>query len=236
MDIAKIRKKIKEEKDKAQGGTDSSQKTEQGAQSQKEKELPVIAAPQQEPAPRQLAVEEIDTQEPPAPDGVKKDKKAALQAAPAETVKATENIVELLTFQLAHEEFAFRVSDIEEILRLQPITQVPKIPDYVLGLTSLRGKIIPVVDLKKRLSIRGDDSAVEARRKKILILKGARGLFGVLIDKVKGVIHMSPEAITEPPAHLSDSELAFVEGVVLHSSRFISVIKMEEILALNLKQ
>ena len=62
-------------------------------------------------------------------------------------------LVELLTFSLSNEEYAFRVSDVEEVLRMQKITMVPTMPDYVLGITSLRGKIIPVIDLKTRLSL-----------------------------------------------------------------------------------
>ncbi len=62
-------------------------------------------------------------------------------------------LVELLTFSLSNEEYAFRVSDVEEVLRMQRITMVPTMPDYVLGITSLRGKIIPVIDLKTRLNL-----------------------------------------------------------------------------------
>jgi len=144
-----------------------------------------------------------------------------------------EDIIEILTFQLGVEEFAFRVSDIEEILNLQQITPVPRMPDYILGITSLRGKVMPVIDLKKRLLIADDGAAYT--RKKILTLKGDVGHLGAVIDKINGVIRVASPEIGEPPAHLAEAEMAFIEGVVLHDNRFISVIRVGKVLDMNLK-
>lgn len=233
MDIAKIRKKIKEEKE---------------GEREKEK-TPEIASPAQEEEPLmsdsgQAGTGEMPHDETPSPEIAKKEGHSKTATA-AKPIEAVEDIVELLTFRLSAEEFAFRVSDIEEILRLQRIMMVPKVPDYILGITSLRGKIIPVIDLKKRLSINSPSPsfpkegagglAVDEARKKILILKGSKGPFGALVDKVKGVIRISPSEIVEPPAHLTEAELMFIEGVVLHDSRFISLIRMGEVLDIKLR-
>lgn len=229
MDISKIRKKIKEESEIRRGGKEGEQEKEK---------TPEIASPAQEEKPLmsdsgQAWTGEMPHDETPSPEISKKEghSKAAKAAKP---IEAVEDIVELLTFHLSAEEFAFRVSDIEEILRLQRIMMVPKVPDYILGITSLRGKIIPVIDLKTRLLI-NPSSSTDKARKKILILKGSKGPFGALVDKVKGVIRISPSEIVEPPAHLTEAELMFIEGVVLHNSRFISLIRMGEILDINLK-
>lgn len=154
---------------------------------------------------------------------------------------AVSGIIELLTFQLAAEEFAFRISEVEEILTPQQITMVPKAPDYVLGITSVRGKVMPVLDLKKRLSIKdnGGSRRVESTtgkvRKKILTLKGPKGRIGIMIDRINGVIRIDESDIAEPPAHLSESDLMFVGGVVLYNNRFISVLRLEEAVDINLK-
>lgn len=259
MDIAKIRKKIKEgkeEKEKAQVAstrnsdtrvaTDRAESPEVTPSPEETEELrgseekPVTkeasAAHEQQDETEEAPSHETIT--PPAESVIHKAVPAAKAAEPEEISEA---IVELLTFHLSTEEFAFRVFDIEEILRFQRIMPVPKVPDYILGITSLRGKIIPVIDLKKRLSIKGKGDTVLAdlqadnSRKKILTLKGPKGPAGAVIDKVKGVIRISPSEIVEPPAHLSEAELMFIEGVVLYNSRFISVIRMEKILEINLK-
>jgi purine-binding chemotaxis protein CheW len=152
--------------------------------------------------------------------------------------EAISGIIELLTFQLAAEEFAFRISEVEEILTPQQITMVPKAPDYILGITAVRGKVMPVLDLKKRLSIKDNGASASGGgkvRKKILTLKGPKGRIGIMIDRINGVIRIDESDIAEPPAHLSESDLMFVGGVVLYNGRFISVIRLEEAVDINLK-
>jgi len=243
MDIAKIRKKIKEgkeEKEKAQGEAPEATPSPEESNSRRTEEKPVT---KESSATHE---QQDETEEAPFHETISLPAKSGIHetvpsAKIAETEDTGEDIVELLTFHLSTEEFAFRVFDIEEILRFQRIMPVPKVPDYILGITSLRGKIIPVIDLKKRLSIKGKgetalaDLQADNSRKKILTLKGPKGPVGAVIDKVKGVIRISPSEIVEPPAHLSETELMFIEGVVLYNSRFISVIRMEKILEINLK-
>ncbi|TAL24810.1 MAG: hypothetical protein EPN94_06560, partial [Nitrospirae bacterium] len=172
MDIAKIRKKIKEEKE----GREEQEKA-RGEATRNSGEAPEAA-----PAPGEAEIgrsEELVAKESPATHEQRDEKEEAPshetisppaakggipETAPAakaaETEDISEEIVELLTFHLSTEEFAFRVYDIEEILRFQRIMPVPKVPDYILGITSLRGKIIPVIDLKKRLSINPSNPGV----------------------------------------------------------------------------
>lgn len=246
MDIAKIRKKAKEQAEadasrKASGVSRDEKETEEKVQEEKAEET-AQKAPDSAPVEKELgqdAGEEIS-----ADDAEEKQSHPVIQPKPGshaepaasqtEQPEEDTDIVELLTFYLSNEEFAFRVSEIEEILRFQRITMVPKVPENILGITSLRGKIIPVSDLRKRLSIKGE-SKIDESRKKILILKGSKGPFGALIDKVKGVIRISSSEISEPPAHLSETEMTFLEGVVLHNSKFISVIRMEEVADINFK-
>jgi purine-binding chemotaxis protein CheW len=157
--------------------------------------------------------------------------------------ETAEDILELLTFRLSNEEFAFKVSEVEEIVRYQSITRVPSLSDYIIGITSLRGKIIPVVDLKKRLALSAplDDGAKaspereerEVAGKKILIIAGPKGLIGATIDKVLGVVRFSRGNLLDPPAHLTEEELKFINGVVILEKRFISVIRAED--ALNIE-
>lgn len=237
MDIAKIRKKIKEKRE----GENEKEKSQE--------ELRKTA-----PVADKIIDEKITKKEKEKIQCVQKDSASESPVAmalselpemPAQTIRQegclkpsepelkTEELLELLTFQLATEEFAFKVSNIEEILRQQRITIVPNMPEYILGITSLRGKIIPVIDLKKRIHVAGGIDIAEERRK-IIILKGHKGPFGALIDKVKAVIRVLPSEIDEPPAHLTETELMLIEGVILYDKRFVSVIRMEEILDLKI--
>jgi purine-binding chemotaxis protein CheW len=147
-----------------------------------------------------------------------------MSSSQAENAKDT--TLELLTFALVQEEYAFRIDDVEEIIKPQKITRIPRSEPFLLGITSLRGKIIPVIDLKKRLSLDGEAGTDKKRR--ILILKGPRGTIGALIDRVIGVIRARSSRIGEPPPHLLETEMRFIEGVVLVDGRFLSIINTED--------
>jgi purine-binding chemotaxis protein CheW len=149
----------------------------------------------------------------------------------SESAKADE-IIEILTFRLMKEEFAFRISQLKEILRFQRITAVPRVPDYVLGITSLRGKVIPVIDLRLKLSLT-DRLSDYVNAGKILIVEGPKGPIGATVDKVTGVVRITKSEILPPPSHLSENELKFIEGIALVDKRFVSIINMEETLTLN---
>jgi len=145
----------------------------------------------------------------------------------------TDEVIEILTFKLFKEEFAFRISQLKEILRYQRITKVPKMPDYVIGITSLRGKVIPVIDLRTKI-LPHDKAAEIDEKRKILIIKGPKGMIGAVIDKLVGVMHIAKADILPPPSHLSEEQLKFIEGIAVLEKRFISIINMEEAITINL--
>lgn len=234
MDLAKIRKKIREKREGEKGKERPQEKLQKTAPVADKTEERVVRQEKTEGAQNNAMQESstaVTVNE--LPEKTEHTVQQVGESRPSELEEKSEELLELLTFQLSTEEFAFKVSNVEEILRQQRITVVPNMPEYILGITSLRGKIIPVIDLKKRIRVTGGMDIAEERRK-IIILKGTKGPFGALIDKVKGVIRVLPSEIDEPPAHLTETELMLVEGVILHEKRFVSVIRMEEILDLKI--
>lgn len=259
MDIAKIRKKAKDrEKGQKEGESPAAPPVGSGkeeAEALHEEPAAGMEGTEAEPAAEQQTDEapEVrreassredqsggsgagpgDSERPPeGPQGISLTEKN-------ESGEDGEKILELLTFSLSMEEFAFRVSEVEEIIRYQRITHVPTMPDYVRGITSLRGKIIPVIDLGKRLVIKDpvgegpsksdSDTDKTDTHEKIIILSGPKGLIGAMIDKVVGVVRFPEGEMLEPPAHLTEEELQLIEGVVILEKRFISIIRPEEAL------
>ena len=240
MDIAKIRKKFQESeqehKETAQNGqTIEEQKPKKdkprkkrASKSAKSKEAPAVTeteravhtAPESDQA-------ESSPQEEKAPEAEK-------TTASFDLEQQEEEVVEILTFRLLKEEFAFEISHLNEILRLQRITPVPKMPEYVRGITSLRGKIIPVLDLKKKLSL-SENSDYQDSKSKILIIKGMRGPVGAIVDRVIAVLRIARNDILPPPSHLSDIELKYIDGVAVIDKRFISIINMKEAISIVLE-
>lgn len=202
MDIAKLRKKVKG-----------------------------IAQGEQQPADgSDRAVEAPETASPPAEPLLTKQSSQPEPERISRTVpdEETDETLELLTFRLASEEYSFRVSEIEEIIRPQRITKIPKTSSSLLGITALRGKILPVINLKQMLSLK-EAAPVDDRKQKILILKGPKGPLGVSVDRVVGIIAARVSTVLETPAHLPEEEKRFLEGVAKMDSRFIPIIRLEEI-------
>ena len=224
MDISKIRKKaVKQEERKEEDPLSP-------------KDEPVEEIVVEEPAPIPGETDRAETN-----DASEKGEEQTDQDVGSEIPGELDGVLELLTFSLSGDEFAFRVSEVEEIIKYQHTTRVPTLPDYVIGITSLRGKIIPVINLKRRINIKSDQQSIDRRndtgemsesalRQKILVLSGPRGLIGANVDNVLGVLRFPGGKVLDPPAHLSEEEMAFIEGVVELEKRFISILRSEEIL------
>ncbi len=229
MDIAKIRKKLKEAKSGIQENTTEHQPQEGageiGAQQKKK--------PTEEHA---FHVETRDNDKADTKDRTVEEKTGTEPQVKKETLEEekTDEVIEILTFSLLKEEFAFKISQLAEIIKPQKITNVPRLPKYVIGVTSLRGKIIPVLDLKLKLSLT-DKSSEGNAKEKILIIKGPKGPIGAMIDKVIGVVRVGRHEIIPPPSHLTEAELKFIEGVAVVDKRFISIVNIEEAIAINFK-
>ncbi len=226
MDIAKIRKKA-HAKGAEKGPEEKAPVSGLVENENKEAEAALPALEERSASPGETPALEI---------AVRAEEQAGAPADEEVPEENTEEPVELLTFSLSLEEYAFRVAEVEEILRLQNITGIPGMPDYMLGITSLRGKIIPVIDLKTRLNLGGkslsakgpgDGTETETEKtgaKKILIIEGPKGLIGAVIDKVIGVVRLPLSEMLQPPGHLDENEQKFIEGVVVLEKRFISII------------
>jgi purine-binding chemotaxis protein CheW len=228
MDIAKIRKKLKEKKAEGQQSLNDTQKAEEHEATilksyGKNSELTATEANLNQEA-KAVEIERIEVEE-------EKNKAKRIEDKIGGD-KRTE-VIEILVFSLLKEEFAFRVSQIEEIRRSQRITKVPKMPNYVLGVTSLRGKVIPVIDLKTKFSLEDRPSDID-KSGRILIIKGTKGLIGVTVDRVIGVVHIAKTEFLPPPSHLTEAELKFIEGIAIIDKRFISIINTEE--AINISK
>jgi len=226
MDIAKIRKKLKETKPDSQEST-SEHENQEGAE---EKRVEQKERPSEDHADAKTR----DNEKAETRDEIGEEKTAEeseVKRQEAEETK-TDDVIEILTFSLLKEEFAFKISQLAEIVRHQRITIVPQLPKYVLGVTSLRGKVIPVLDLKLKLSLT-DKSSEGNGKEKILIIKGLKGPIGATVDKVIGVVRVARNEIVPPPSHLTEAELKFIEGIAVVDKRFISIVNMEEAVVIN---
>ena len=115
-----------------------------------------------------------------------------------------------LTFLLAGEEYALDILRISEIIKVRPVTEVPRAPAFVTGIISVRGTIVPVVDLRLRLHLPAPDPGPAAR---ILIVKRNDEPCGLVVDEVVHVVRLHAEDIEPPPPVVGGQSSEFIGGI-----------------------
>jgi purine-binding chemotaxis protein CheW len=136
-------------------------------------------------------------------------------------------VMELLSFQVSGQTYAFKVENVQEILRSQPVTPVPGTESFLSGITSVRGSIIPVMDMGRRM-IKDVDHDY-GKRAKILVVYGPKGSIGVLIESAVKVLLVPVESAEEVPQSLPDEEAHFIEHVVRDGGKLVFIINVDNL-------
>jgi purine-binding chemotaxis protein CheW len=155
-------------------------------------------------------------------------------AAPMrEERQAVEASEHLATFFLASEEYGVDVRLVQEIIRVSEITPVPRAPGFIKGVISLRGRIIPVVDLKRKLNLGEVD--VRGRAARIAVVKVRERLIGLLVDGASQVLRVPLTRIEPAPEEVVEIDANYIRGVAKLEERLIILMDLPKILALELK-
>ncbi|MBK3332495.1 purine-binding chemotaxis protein CheW [Persephonella atlantica] len=118
----------------------------------------------------------------------------------------------LITFYLNDELIGINIKDVIKITKNIEITPVPKTKDYILGVMNLRGNIIPVVSLKRKFGLKGEDSLENPF---IVVVETDMGHIGITVDRVEGAININPEEIQPPPMNSIGIDPEFIDGVIM---------------------
>ena len=152
----------------------------------------------------------------------------ALVQAIAETTKETGKY---LTFTLADEGYGIGILKVKEIIGMIPITPVPKTPDYVKGVINLRGKVLPVVDLRLKFNM-GEISYTE--RTCIIVVEidtnDETVLVGIVVDAVSEVQGIAPDAIEEPPAFGTRMTTDYILGMAKTDTGVKIILNIDRVL------
>lgn len=140
------------------------------------------------------------------------------------------NEVQLVVFKLLREEYGISILQVQEIKRMADITRVPHTPDYIKGVINLRGSVLPVIDLKKRLNLPHQEYTDDTR---IIIVKIDDISVGMIVDEVSEVMAISQENI-EPPLNVVGSIAAnYLSGVGKLENRLLILLDMEAIIGIG---
>jgi len=191
------------------------------------------SAPAEEPPPAPATEEPAAPQPPPAPLPVAGPPEPAPEAPPPPTAPArppaesassqpdadaraspTQLAGKYLTFRLAAEEFGIEILRVQEIIKLLDITRVPRTPDFIRGVINLRGKVIPVIDLRIKF---GMPAQAATDKTCIVVVQVKRGesilTVGIIVDEVSEVLEVAAAEIEPPPAFGAAVDTAFILGM-----------------------
>ncbi len=149
----------------------------------------------------------------------------------AQMASDEEAFEECLCFRVAAERYAISIMEIKEITKPREMTEVPRVPDFVRGVISLRGVIVPIFDLKVRLHLA---PVPDMGKSRIIVVKNGEGLFGILVDEVIQVVKVPAKSIEQPPAVLEGIDREFVRGIGRHDRRMLILLHLGKILDLSL--
>ncbi|EMJ86317.1 chemotaxis protein CheW [Leptospira meyeri] len=142
--------------------------------------------------------------------------------------------LQYLTFLISEELFGLGILYIKEIIEFESVTHVPMMPEYIPGVINLRGNVVPVIDLNMRFYRR----KTETNRKTCIIITEIKLEneiidVGLLVDAVNEVVDITPESIEEPPSFGSKIRLDFIQGLGKLESKFVIILKVNQILELS---
>ena len=154
------------------------------------------------------------------------------QAAPAlsESMVQNERTAQFVGFQLANQEYAFRIERIQEIVILDQVTTVPQVPEYVEGVSNLRGDVIPIINLRRLFGI--DPKPTDGETRTIVVTVGQRTM-GCTVDSVSQVMRIPAESIQPAPDIVAREGTAYVTGFAKLDGRLLILLDTDELLELE---
>jgi len=135
---------------------------------------------------------------------------------------------QLVVFQLGAELYGVEISRVHEIIRLQSVTRVPKAPGFVEGVINLRGKVIPVVDLRRRFGL---PTADHTRASRIVVVELGDQVVGIVVDGVSEVLRVNTATVEPPSPVVAGIDSEYLHGIAKLTDRLVILLDLDRILA-----
>ena len=135
---------------------------------------------------------------------------------------------EYLTFLLGAEEYAVAIERVREVIRAPPITEVPRAPGHVLGVVTVRGEVVAVVDPRRRLGL--PCASLGEGEGKVVIVDAGEGSCGLLVDRVASVVRLRPGSIEPCPQGIAGQRSEFLAGIGRDGDRLFTLIDLAALL------
>lgn len=145
-----------------------------------------------------------------------------------EVKRQDDELIQLVTFSIGEEEFGVDILKVQEIIRTMEITKVPRAPEFVEGVINLRGKVIPIVDLRKRFGLEARDHDKHTR---IIVIEINQMIVGFVVDSVSEVLRIPSNTVEPPPPVVSGLESEYISGVGKLQDRLLILLDLNRLLS-----
>ena len=134
--------------------------------------------------------------------------------------------LQLVGFRVGQQSYALPIESVREIVRPPEITAVPQSPAHVAGVMNLRGRILPVIDLRKRFSMPAETSS----KNRVLVTSEEGKFVGFLVDSASEVLKVLPDAIEPSPKLFGENNERYVTGIARHMGRLVILLDAHKLL------
>ncbi len=146
-------------------------------------------------------------------------------------VEAAEHETQVVTFQLAREEYAIDILQVQEIVMMTRITRMPKAPHFIEGIVNLRGQMIPIIDMRKRFGLPSKHQGAEHDSETRIIIVDIGEIVGMVVDGVRDVIRLPDSAISPPPPMIQGISADYLKGIGQFNERLLIMLDLEKVLS-----
>lgn len=136
-------------------------------------------------------------------------------------------LLQLVSFNIGSEEFGVDILKVQEINRMVEITRVPQAPSYVEGVINLRGKVIPIVDLRKRFNLEVKEYDKNTR---IVVVDISGNIMGMVVDSVSEVLRLPSNTIEPPPEIVANINSEYIKGVAKLEDRLLIFLDLSKVI------
>jgi purine-binding chemotaxis protein CheW len=138
-----------------------------------------------------------------------------------------EKELQVVGFRIGRETFGLPIALVREIVRVPEITSVPNAPEYIEGVINLRGRIIPVVDMRKRFR---EEVTLPSKKNRIVVVELENRLIGLLVNSASEVLRIPPSDVQAPQDVFQEGELNYITGVGKLKGRLVILLDLNRIL------
>ena len=135
---------------------------------------------------------------------------------------------QLVIFDLAQEHYAVNIAAVDSIIKVQPVTKLPRAPQFVEGVINLRGKVLPVIDLRKRFGLQAEAATKDSR---IVVVQMNHLEVGMVVDGVSEVLSVPPDHVEPPSPIVTTTDSEFIRGIAKVSERLVILLDLGKVLS-----